>query len=422
MHQDVNLQSDMLSTLGNVYDRIGDFNRAEQILSRVVSQTALDNGDRSQEHVESLIALDLLRKDQGRMQDAEDELRLALRFSDQGAILSTVTRERAVWALGTVLSLQGDYGRSKELLSSAVAIARRERRTQKSQFVLDLEGLADDEFYHGNYKNAEPLYQQALSLDLGINGDRHPSVSQIYNGLGNIKFNRNDLTGAISDLGKSLSIDEAWYGPAHPEVAADLSALSQPLISLRRYDEAREDLERALAILKQAYGENHSQVASAYNSLGLLAYRRNQEELAKRYFEHALAIWTVVYGNNHPFIGLTYANLASVAMDRRQYQVAATLLRKALQVYSISAPSEGYNAAVAHIRLGRVLLRTAHYEDALPETLEGLHFFGSLGGANNQYREGAEGDLKLILAHLGDSALAQQARQEMAQSPLAPTQ
>jgi serine/threonine-protein kinase len=417
MSQEPPLQIDMLSTLGTVYQRIGNLERADHLLTQVVPQTQRSYGERSSEYVDSLVSLGLLRKDQGRVQDARKLLEKALLLAGEFSDRQSKTRERATWALASVAALEGDYRSSKDLMLQAIDLARRTQRTQSEQFVLDLQGLADDEFYLGEYQAAQQLYEQTLSLDFKVNGENHPSVAQLYNGLGNIALNRDELPTSISYFQKSLAIDEGWYGASHPDVADDLSTLSRPLILMKNYDEARKDLTRSLSIMLQVYGENHSRVATAYTSLGILAFQRDELHEAESDFNKALAIWTRVYGRRHPFVALCYANLASAEMASKNYPQAIDFFHKALSIYETNSPQQSFNAAVAHMKLGRALLRSKEYDAAIPESLAGFRYFVNNNDTQSQYRIGAKLDLDQELAHADGSSISDNIREELRRTP-----
>ena len=413
MRNEPRVQADMLSTLGTVYQHIGNLDRADRLLTRAVPETAGAYGPRSPEHIESEIALGLLRRDQGRMQDAEITLRAALLQSVDIQKGGGPERERAAWGLGSVEALRGNYQDSKHWMLEALGDAQRGKRLESEQYVFDLQGLADDDFYVGDYSAARDLYLQALALGLKINGGDHPSVGHIYNGLGNIALNLNHLPRSLDYLQRSLNIDERWYGDSHPDVADDLVAVSRPLILMKRFEEAQTDLARSLAILHQVYGDEHSRVASAYTSLGLLAFQQKDLSEAERDFTKSLAIWTRVYGPTHQFVGLSYANLASVAMEQGDFAKAIGLFHKALLLFEAGASRDGFNAAVLHMKLGRALLRSRQYARAVPESLLAYHYFLRTGNQQSPYRDGAKSDLEQDIAEGVDPGIATKVNAEL---------
>lgn len=399
LRNDPQMQADMFAILGSVYQKLGRLHEAEPLLLKALDQRRRIFGENSQQAAESLVALGLLRKDEGRFPDAESLLRQAMTIQKQRLSHGhSEDGEHTSWALASVLNLAGQYREAETLLRQAVNDSAGKQPTP--QAALDRSELADTEFYLANFKEAEVLYREALAMNRGLYGEQHPSVARNLHDLGEIAINRERWEEAEADLREAVSIEEAWYGRNHPEVAAMLGSLAKVYSGTRRFGQGEAMLQQALAIDRQVYGAEHPKVALVLNDLGVLESTSGKTDEAERYFLEALTIWRRAYGEHHQFVGLTYSNLAGIYADRKEYGKAERLYRDALTVYAYDKLGDSLNAAIVHAKLGRTLLHAGRYAEAEPESLAGAQYFDSNPGLSASYRIGAHRDLELERKHL----------------------
>ncbi len=397
LHDDPQLQSDMFSTLGEVYQRLGQLDHADRLLNRSLEERRQHFGEGAKEYAESLVSLGLLRRDQGRHKEAETTLREALALQRSTLSPADPALEHTTWALASVLALRGQYPESGQLLEAALA-----RPPQPGEATMGradtLAQLADVHFYLGEYPRSEALYKEALATYRRLGGNNHPRVGEMLNDLGQIAWNRGHTAEAEGYLRQSLAIDEAWYGPEHPNVAADLTSIGKVLVTAGQYDQAHSLFHRALAIQESTYGHNHSRVALVLNELGSLAYTRDRDDEAERDFSEALKIWRGTYGDHHQFVGLCYANLTGIFMHRKDYATAEATAHKALATYAVTLPPEHVSNAIMHVKLGRILLREGRFAEAEAESLKGYVYFRAHETGYPSYLAGARKDLLEIEA------------------------
>lgn len=68
----------MFGTLGVAFERLGQLDRAENLLKRATAQRAQQFGTRSNDYARSLMGLGQLRQDQSCLTEAEQYLRQAV--------------------------------------------------------------------------------------------------------------------------------------------------------------------------------------------------------------------------------------------------------------------------------------------------------------------------------------------------------
>lgn len=397
LHEDPRLQASMFSTLGNAYQRLGDLNRADILLRRALDERQSDAESERAQYVESLIDLGLLRSDQRRMGEAESLLRKAIAVQQEARVHGPAA-SRAFGALGSVLTLKGDYVQSESVITQMIANEQQTGHAETQQLADGLAQLGDVRFYLGDFVRSGELNRQALAIYKRTSGEGHPAVAHVTNSLGAIAFEQGHFAEAEQDFLSSRDLDQRWYGPANPVVAEDLASLARVYAHTGRQAEARNTLLRALSIQERTFGHTHAQVASTLNDLGTLDYNADMDDEAEKEFREALAIWQELYGNSHPFIGLAYANLCGVFMDRKDYPTAEEMARRALAIYQQTLPADNPKIGIIHVKLGRILLREGKFAEAEVQTGAGLHFFLSHETNEPSYLAGARKDMTLIAA------------------------
>jgi serine/threonine-protein kinase len=90
------------------------------------------------------------------------------------------------------------------------------------------------------------------------------------------------------------------------------------------------------------------------------------------------------------------ANLGSVCLDRKQWTRAEQFFRQALQLYVETQGADHVNSAIAHIKLGRALLRQLRYQEAEEHTLAGYQILSKQASPSVTWLQSARKDLAAI--------------------------
>jgi serine/threonine protein kinase/tetratricopeptide (TPR) repeat protein len=408
---DPEMQAEMQLTLGTIYQKLGKLDLAGPLIAASLEQHRKAHSGDDRNVANGLVALGLLRKDQGKLDEAESLVRQGLEMIQKISSKADPDTLRSMVALGAVLEVHGKYDQARELLEAALKLQPQGAQAT-AETSENLTELANVHFYQGNYDQSEALNNQALEIDRRLFGEEHPSLAQEYNNLGAIEDNRGNYTAAEKDYRKALAITEAWYGTDHPETAANLTALAQELSYENRDDEARSLLERALAIQKKVNGPLNSTVATTLNQIGVLAYHRHDYGTARDYFTQALETYKHLYGDEHSTVAVAYSNLGSVCLDEKDYSCAEKMYREAVRRFDAIAAAS-VNAAIAHLKLGRALLRNGNFREAEPETLAGYKYLVKQVASTNGFLTAARKDLTAIYEGLHNSEQAAHYRAEL---------
>ena len=124
--------------------------------------------------------------------------------------------------------------------------------------------------------------------------------------------------------------------------------------------------------------------------------------------------YLAVYGDHHYLVAIALANLAGVSMDKKDYPRAERRFRDVIRRYQETLPADNVNLAIAHIKLGRTLLRENRYQDAESETQSGYEILAKQSSPSTSFIRGALKDLAAEYEGLNQPLQAARFRAELA--------
>jgi eukaryotic-like serine/threonine-protein kinase len=395
------VQAELFETLGEVYQKLGDLDRANSLLQSALDRRRASFGPNNAEVAESEVQLGLLRSDQAKFADAERLVREGLAISERTLPPGHPQIAAATNALGKVLEDRGSYNRAIRVLNEAVRL-RSGPGADPFDLADSLLELSNAEFYAGDYTKSKALNERLLVMHRQLYGPRHPLIAEDLTNLGAIAQMLGHYSEAEQYRRQALAITEAFYGPDHYKTATALTLLARALEFEKRYDEAKALLDRALAIQEKVFGKVHPRVASALNDLGTVALMRGRYADAAADFSRMVGIYRQVYGGKHYLIGVALANLGSVYLAQKENARAEALFRQALAMYARTLPPNHLNVAIARIKLGRALLREKRFKDAEPQSLTGYRILSKQASPSVSWLREARKDLSAIYTALDE--------------------
>ena len=204
-----------------------------------------------------------------------------------------------------------------------------EELSEKSKYLMDLGSLYD---FNGCYKEAEPLFNQALEIRRKIYGEYHPSVASSLNNLAELYRKEGKYNEAEPLYKQSLEITRKIYGEYHPYIATSLNNLAALYYEEGRYAEAEPLYKQALEILRKIYGEYHPSVAQSINNLAVLYRKEGKYNEAEPLLKQSLEIRRKIYGEYHPDVAQSLNNLALLYDEEGRYAEAEPLYKQALEI------------------------------------------------------------------------------------------
>jgi len=214
---------------------------------------------------------------------------------------------RALIGIAEVRLEQADYRGAEDLVRDGLKIAEGWGDSGKGVVAQALSSLGAIQYNLGNAGQSIKYFEQALSIDWAVYGEKHPGVATLLYNIGSSWHYLGKPRKAIEYYERALSIDRDVYGEVHPAVARDLNNTGMAWHVLGEQKKAIKYFEQALFINGEVYGERHPVVATNLNNIGLVEDDLGEHEKAIEYYEQALSIGGVVYGERHPAVA-TYLN------------------------------------------------------------------------------------------------------------------
>jgi serine/threonine protein kinase/Tfp pilus assembly protein PilF len=410
------VQAELYQTLGNMYQKLGKFDQADPLLQSALQRRKSLAGPDSHEVADSLVALGLLRLDQGQLAEAERLVREGLAMDRRHGAPSDLAVAKDTSALGRVLEERGAYDEAVRTLDEAVRLQSAQR-----DVTIDLSDSTNElgtaHYYLGHLSIADSLYKRGLAMDRELYGAAHPRLADDFYSLGLVQHDLGHDREAEQYYRQALGIKESWYGTEHPDTALIMAAVGQSLIYQSRYDEAALVLQQALAIQERLFGKVHPQVAMGLNVLGLLEIRRGHLVEAEKDFMRMADINRAVYDDRHYLVGVALLNLGQVYLEEKQYARAAAELREALSRFTEKLPAGHTNTAIAQIQLGHTLVLERQYKEAETHLLAGYEVLTKQPGPQASRIQNACKDLVTVYEALNQPDQAGRFRAQLTASP-----
>jgi serine/threonine-protein kinase len=414
LNRDPKVQADLYQNLGKIYDKLGKFDQADTLLRSALEEHKTLFGPDSPEVAESLVALALLRADQGHLEEAEQLSRQALEMDRRHLREDHPAVAKALLAYGRVVGERGAYGSAIPALNEAVRIESA-AGVAPTDYAAALSALAAAQYSAGHYDVSNTLYRRLLDIHRKLYGDRHPLVAEDIENLGSIQQDLGYYSEAEKLNRQALDIDKSYYGMDNPTTALDMTTLGRSLCYEKKYDESDAVLHQALAIQERVLGPKHSSVADTLNELGNVAEMRDQLDDAEKYYLRVVDIYRTIYGDHHYYVAVAISNIGAVNMDRKDYPRAEEIFRDVIRRFTEALGPDNVNTGIARLRLGRTLLREGRAKDAQPETLAGYGILIKQTSQSTSFIHSARKDLAAEYEALKQPEEAARYRAELAQ-------
>jgi len=416
---DPKVQAELYLTLGSIYQKLGKLDRADTLLRQALEQRKSLFGLDRPETAESLVALGKLRSDQAQLEEAEKFVRQGLEIDKKALPLKSPAVISAETTLGAIMASRGNYDQAIAVLDATVRDQSGPGSSPTPALANSLSELANAHYQAGHYPIADSLYRRVLEMHRQLYGAEHPLVAGDLGNLGAVQQDLGFYSQAEQFYRQAFGITEKYYGKDNPNTAAKLTSLARSLVFQNRFDEGEQMLQQALAIQEHAYGEVHPAVAETLNELGNVADMREKLDDAEKYFQRVADIYRQIYGDHHYLLAIALSNLATVYLDKKDYPRAEQIYRDVVRRYTETLSADNVNTGIAHIKLGRTLLREKRFADGEAESLAGYNIMIKQANPSASFIRAARKDLAADYDALGQPEKANRFRAELAASEAA---
>jgi eukaryotic-like serine/threonine-protein kinase len=389
------VQARMFHVMGRAYRSLGQFSRADSLISRALEMHATHLGPASREVAEDLASLAELRYLQGSYSAADSLYLKYLAMHAQGRAGDNVALGAALRGLANVRMSQERHADADSLLQRALAVQRTVLADDDFDVLTTQLRIARLRHVTGDYDGAEAILLETLARQERTLGEDHPAVAHVLIQLAGIAAARDgDYARAESLHRRALAVRQRVYRAEHPAVATSMLSVAAALSFRGKQDEAEPLYREAIAMQSRLLGPTHPDVASGVNSLGLLLLRTGRHAEAEAEFHRALSIYREVHGDVHSTIAMVTSNLGRVARARGRLDRAEDEFRASLDVYQRALGVDHPFAAAAKLSLAQALQDRGSMAEAERLLLEAESHYLS--------RTGTEDELKNVRRRLAE--------------------
>ena len=316
------LQAEMLTVMGRVYQRLGVHDKALPLLEEALAV--------------------------GRRVLGPEHEQLAQSLND----------------LGVLLDAKGDYAAAAPMLEQALGMRRKLLGNEHKDVAVTLVELGRVYSDQGFDGRAEPLFRESLAIRKKVLGEEDHETAVSQADLATLLLHRGDLAGAESFFRQCLATFRKTRGDDHPDVATTLSNLGMVVADMHDYVQAESLLRQSLASRRKTLGEKHPSVANTLNNLSYPLREQGKYDEAASVLREALQIAVTALGSDHPQTASFKLNLARVYLAQKRPAAAEPLLRDAVRIRQRAFPPDDWRIGVPKSALGAALTALARYDEA----------------------------------------------------------
>ncbi len=324
---DPELQTQMMMVMGQVYENLGLYSRAESIYRQTVAIRERYLGPENTDTLKARTSLAWALYRRGRYSESENLLRQTLAIRQGQSGVNNPATMTVMDYLGAVLNEEGHSVEAEALERQVVAYRRRTLGDDDPDTLVAMNHLALTLQGQGKWAEAEGLDQQEIPAWRRIEGPDSPRGLAAAENLAIVLYREGRLADAEALMRETLATKRRVLGPDHPETLRSMNTLMAILTDEGKLEEAQALEEQVLATRTRVLGPDHPLTISAMGNLANILSRRGDLKRAQQLQEQARAADTRVLGENNPQTALNTYNLGGIELREGHRDEALRLLR-----------------------------------------------------------------------------------------------
>ncbi len=354
LDEEPEVKATILDTLGEVFRKRGDFDRARPLLEESLAMRREIHGEKHVDVVESLIHLSNLHADQTLWPQAAE---MAQQAYDLSAEIRGADHPETVFRLhnlGIFVLRTGDLARAEEILQRSLRERRSllgENHSGTAHAYGVVANLLRDQ---ARYDEAADMYARAKEVTRNVYGEEHPRYASVVNNLSRLRHRQGRWQEAEEGYREALRVREIVYGKDNPLIEPSLGSLASLLTQMERYEEADSLHRVVMEITRKNFGESE-RLAIAYRSVGRMQLDVGDVSAAESLLVRAIEMMETAIGKEHVEWGRCAEELAQLRRRQGRPEEAAALFQASIDAHRSTLPEDHPWIAGIHIDLAGVL-------------------------------------------------------------------
>jgi eukaryotic-like serine/threonine-protein kinase len=278
--KDPETQAQLMDVMGEVYESLGLYPRAQPLLERALDIQRRIHGPRNPETLKAADDLALLLYREGHYADAEKMGRETLDVRHQVLGPDHPETLKSMLTLALTLDDEGHYAEAEKMERELLDIQRRVLGPEHRDTLETIANLATTLMAEGRYAEAEKMERELLDIESRVLGPEHPTTLDTITNLSVTLMHEGRYAEAERMERELLNIERRVLGPEHPDTLVTINGLAGTLEEQGRYAEAEKMERELLDIQRRVLGPEHPETAVSVYNLSCLAARQGRRNEA----------------------------------------------------------------------------------------------------------------------------------------------
>ncbi len=283
--------SKVLTALGDLYDSIGDYKKAQSLLNQslLMNKQYLKN---DMEMAWTLALLGTIYRKTGNFKEAINTLKESLEIYKKYGPEDHFKRGWVLIHLGNTYADIGEYEKAKELIEQGVKIYKKYSPENHIDVAWAIAYLGNIYFFMGDSKRARDLLEQSILIYRNTFSENHGGLLRTSRYLANAYIKLGNTHEAKNILGHILRNYGRVKGENQIEVAKTLQSLGEVNLLENRMDASETFIKKALEIfLKNKHSESYAcweNLAEVSMKNSSIALKRGDSQQSQKFKKQAI--------------------------------------------------------------------------------------------------------------------------------------
>ncbi len=401
------VQAELFDTVGQVYQSLGEYEKAETLLEKSLQIRRDFFGENSKEIAQTLLHLGDVQRVRAKFDDAEKNLKKSLEIRRN--LFGEKSKEviPALYGLVSMNFDKKDFKTAESLAKERLEISRANFGDNHKETVGSLRDLGDVQMNLNELENAEKNIREAVKIGDSLENLSEEVIDSNILLARLLFFKKREFEESKKLLNKSQKLGKEFYGETHPQMIWILTNQAFHSEEQKKYDDAIEITNEIIDLQKKLYGEKHSLIASAINRKASFYFRKEDWDEAEKFWQDALKMRKETLGEKHPSVTEILSNLGLVSFEKGEYKKATETFESSLEIQRETMKETDYQIGFSLIGLGKSMTADGQAKNAEAILRKGVGILENSFFKNTWYFADAQAELGFCLVKLNKFAEAE---------------
>lgn len=355
-----------LTRLAFVMEELAEFDQTKDLMEKALAISLDTYGEC---HEITVLVLYNLGNHYLRTDDYERALELLLKVvktDDDLGTSKTILGAKHINDLAVCYANLGHLKKAKELFAHAYDLIIQLKKGEDPYTAKVLSNLGQVAWHEGDLHKAAEIHLMCLNIIEPVLGTFHSDTAEAYNSYANVIADLGQHEVAISLMKRAIDIQKRLN---RPQLVAgylhNLGNIYAVMIELSNKELGIQCYQESIQIKKSIWKRDHPNIAMSLESLGNLYYRMGKFESAFNLYQEAGGMLRRIYGDKHYLIAKNEDRLGDVLGEMGRFDEAIKHFEFSLRVYEETVERDSVVLLSVLINYGSTLSSMGDYSKAI---------------------------------------------------------